>query len=61
MKDHQRHIKDNAHHYQRQGELIKNLTQILEIKKRVAIHGGGDGLVGRQDNNAAGFDRFVLE
>jgi len=61
MKDHQRHIKDNAHHYQRQGDLFKNLTQILEIKKRITIHGGGDGLVGRQDNNAAGFDRFVLE
>lgn len=61
MKDHQRHIKDNAHHYQRQGELFRNLTQLLEIKKQITIHGGGDGLVGRQDKNAAGFDRFVLE
>jgi len=61
MKDHQRHIKENAHHYQRQGDLFKNLVAMLEIKKRVTIHGPGDGLVGRQDDQATGYDRFVLE
>ena len=60
LKNHQRHIKDNSENYSLQVRLFKDLRSLLEIKKRVLQRGGGDGLVGYQDNQAIGFDRFVV-
>lgn len=41
--------------------LFKNLKSLLEIKRKTAKEGGPDaGLVGYQDSNAQGFDRFIV-
>ena len=40
--------------------LFKNLKQLLEVKRRTAKDGGANDLVGYQDTNAQGFDRFVV-
>jgi hypothetical protein len=60
LKNHQRHIKDNSENYQLQVRLFKDLRTLLEIKKRVLLRGGGDGMVGYQDSHAVGYDRFVV-
>lgn len=44
-----------------QVKLFKDLRALLEIKKRTVMQGGGDGLVGYQDTQAKGFDRFVID
>ncbi len=49
MKNHQRHIKDNAENNSLQVKLYKDLRTLLEVKKRIATYGGGDGMVGYQD------------
>lgn len=62
MKDlraHQKHIKDNSENYSEQMNLFKNLKMLLEVKRRTAKE-NQDGLVGYQDTNAQGFDRFVV-
>ena len=58
LKNHQRHIKDNTENYSLQVKLFKDLRHLLEIKKRNL--GGNDGMVGYQDTQARGFDRFVV-
>ena len=60
LKNHQRHIKDNSENYALQVNLFKNLRALLEVKRRVLLRGGGDGMVGYQDNQAIGYDRFVV-
>ena len=62
MKDlraHQRHIKDNSENYSNQMKIFKDLRYLLDVKTRTAAN-GGDGLVGYQDTQARGFDRFVV-
>lgn len=59
LKAHQKHIKDNSETYAEQMNLFKNLKQLLEVKRRTAKD-NTDGLVGYQDTNAQGFDRFVV-
>ena len=59
LKAHQKHIKDNSETYAEQMNLFKNLKQLLEVKRRTA-RDNTDGLVGYQDTNAQGFDRFVV-
>jgi hypothetical protein len=39
--------------------LFKDLRTILELKRKSLLQ-GGDGLVGYQDTQARGFDRFVV-
>jgi hypothetical protein len=60
LKAHQKHIKDNSENYSEQMTLFKNLKALLEVKRRTNKEGGTDGLVGYQDTNAQGFDRFVV-
>ena len=61
LKAHQKHIKDNAVTYAEQMGLFKNLKSLLEVKRRTAKDGGADaGMIGYQDSNAQGFDRFVV-
>lgn len=60
LKNHQRHIKDNSENYSLQAKLFKDLRSLLEIKRRTVLNGGGDGMVGYQDTDARGFDRFVV-
>jgi len=61
LKAHQKHIKDNAENYAEQMTLFKNLKALLEVKRRTAKDGGADaGMIGYQDSNAQGFDRFVV-
>jgi len=38
--------------------LFKNLRAVLEVKRKT-LH-GNDGLVGYQDDQAKGYDRFVV-
>ena len=59
LRAHQKHIKDNSENYSEQMNLFKNLKQLLEVKRRTAKE-NQDGLVGYQDTNAQGFDRFVV-
>jgi DNA repair exonuclease SbcCD ATPase subunit len=59
LKAHQKHIKDNAENYAEQMSLFRNLKQLLEVKRRAGKDGDGD-LIGYQDSNAQGFDRFVV-
>jgi len=40
-------------------QLFTNLKHLLKVKAKTAKE-GGDGLVGYQDTNAQGFDRFVV-
>lgn len=49
LRQHQRHIKDNAENYTNQMTLFKNLRALLEIKRKTQAE-GGDGLVGYQDS-----------
>lgn len=58
LKNHQRHIKDNTENYALQVKLFKDLRTLLEIKRR-NMH-GGDGMIGYQDTQARGIDRFVV-
>ena len=60
LKSHQRHIKDNSENYALQVRLFKDLRSLLDIKKRIVLQGGGDGMIGYQDTQARGFDRFVV-
>ena len=39
--------------------MFRNLKQLLVIKAKAAKE-GGDGMIGYQDENAQGFDRFVV-
>ena len=59
LREHQRDIKDNAENFSRQMRLYKDLRMLLEAKQRT-VSQGGDGLVGYQDTQARGFDRFVV-
>jgi len=62
MKDlraHQRHIKDNSDNFGTQMQLFKDLRSLLDVKRKTVAE-GGDGLVGYQDEQARGFDRFVV-
>lgn len=59
LRLHQRHIKDNTENYSNQMRLFKNLHALLDIKRRTQAE-GGDGLVGYQDSQAKGYDRFVV-
>lgn len=59
LKAHQKHIKDNSENYAEQMALFRNLKQLLEVKRRAGKDGDGD-LIGYQDSNAQGFDRFVV-
>lgn len=59
LKSHQKHIKDNAENFVEQMDMFKNLKQLLLIKARSAKD-GDDGMIGYQDQNAQGFDRFVV-
>jgi len=60
LKAHQKHIKDNSENYSEQMSLFKNLKNLLEVKRRTMKDGGANDLVGYQDTNAQGFDRFVV-
>jgi len=40
-------------------KIFKDLRYLLDVKTRTAAN-GGDGLVGYQDTQARGFDRFVV-
>jgi intraflagellar transport protein 81 len=60
LKNHQRHIKDNSENYALQVRLFKDLRTLLEVKRRTAIQGANDGMVGYQDTQARGLDRFVV-
>ena len=59
LKSHQKHIKDNSENFVEQMNMFKNLKQLLTIKVK-AVKDGGDGMIGYQDENAQGFDRFVV-
>jgi len=59
LRETQRHIKDNSENYSNQMKIFKDLRYLLEAKSRTAAN-GGDGLVGYQDTQARGFDRFVV-
>lgn len=59
LRQHQRHIKDNTENYGNQMRLFKNLRAILDVKRKTLAE-GGDGLVGYQDSQARGYDRFVV-
>ena len=59
LRAHQRHIKYNTENYSNQMNLFKNLRTLLEIKRKTLAE-GGDGLVGYQDSQAKGYDRFVV-
>lgn len=62
MKDlraHQRHIKDNTENYSNQMKVYKDLRQLLDVKRKTVTQ-GGDGLVGYQDTQARGYERFVV-
>jgi hypothetical protein len=61
LKNHQRHIKDNTENYALQVKLFKDLRTLLDIKRKVLLQGGNDGMVGYQDTQArGGVDRFVV-
>lgn len=59
LREQQRHIKDNSENYSNQMRIFKDLRYLLDVKTRTAAN-GGDGLVGYQDTQARGFDRFVV-
>ena len=59
LRETQRHIKDNSENYSNQMKIFKDLRYLLDVKTRTATN-GGDGLVGYQDTQARGFDRFVV-
>jgi len=62
MKDlraHQRHIKDNTENFSCQMQLFKDLQNLLKAK-RATVTQSGDGMVGYEDTQARGFDRFVV-
>ena len=59
LKSHQKHIKDNSENFVEQMTMFKNLKQLL-LSKAKAAKEGGDGMIGYQDENAQGFDRFVV-
>lgn len=59
LRLHQRHIKDNTENYSNQMRLFKNLHTLLDMKRKTQAE-GGDGLVGYQDSQAKGYDRFVV-
>lgn len=63
MKDlraHQKHIKDNSENYSEQMSLFRNLKSLLDVKRKTVKEGPDGDLVGYQDTNAQGFDRFVV-
>lgn len=60
LKNHQRHIKDNSENYSLQVRLFKDLRTLLDIKKKVLLRGDGDGMIGYNDTQAVGIDRFVV-
>ena len=62
MKDlraHQRHIKDNTENYSNQMKVYKDLRALLDVKRKT-VSQSGDGLVGYQDQNARGYERFIV-
>jgi len=59
LRQHQRHIKDNTENYSNQMRLFKNLRAVLEVKRKT-LADGNNGLVGYQDDQAQGYDRFVV-
>jgi hypothetical protein len=40
-------------------KLFRDLRALLDVKRKTVAE-GGDGLVGYQDTQARGFDRFVV-
>ena len=58
LRETPRLIKDNSENYSKQMKIFKDLRYLLDVKTRTG--GGGDGLVGYQDTQARGFDRFVV-
>ena len=40
--------------------MFKNVKQLLLVKARLVKDGGDEGMIGYQDQNAQGFDRFVV-
>ena len=44
-----------------QVKLFKDLRSLLEIKRKVAMTGGDDGYRGYQDQEARGYERFVVQ
>lgn len=60
LKKHQKHVKDNLENYSLQVKLFSDLQKILEVKKHVLQHGGGDGMMGYEDKAASGYERFVV-
>jgi hypothetical protein len=59
LRAHQRQIKENTDYYQTQMKSFRNLQALLEIKRK-GVADRGDGLVGYQDSQAQGYDRFVV-
>lgn len=59
LRNHQRLIKENTEYYQTQMKSFRNLQAILEIKRK-SVADRGDNLIGYQDNQAQGYDRFVV-
>ena len=59
LRESQRHIKDNSENYSNQMKIFKDMRYLLDVKSRT-MASGGDGLVGYQDTQARGFDRFVV-
>ena len=59
LRNHQRQIKENTEYYQTQMKSFRNLQAILEIKRK-SVADRGDNLIGYQDNQAQGYDRFVV-
>jgi hypothetical protein len=60
LKNHQKHIRDNSENYALQVKLFKDLRGLLEIKRRVLIQGGNDGMMGYQGPKTRGVDLFVV-
>ena len=40
-------------------QMFKNLRAVLDVKRKT-VSDSGDGLMGHQDTQAKGFDRFVV-
>lgn len=60
LRNHQKHIKDNSENFSAQMSMFKNLKALLAVKAKAAKDGDDQGMIGYQDSNAQGFDRFVV-
>lgn len=59
LRAHQRHIKDNTENYANQMHLFRNLQALLQVKRKTVAE-GDSGMIGYQDSQAQGYDRFVV-